>query len=591
MTKIKNALFSYAADGHAGGFGGINRLPNAPEKTCTDIRNLRLLSDGTLESREGYEPLTVLGSIPRALWAGNVDGEAKMFALVGSALLSVDPDLGTTAQLGTVGTSAGEAEIFWHGGTLFLLDGEKLYSLRGQTLSSVCGYAPLLGDGWDPALRGPVCEPVNFLSDRVRVRFLLSAGTNRFALGFRAASLDAAALNGSFADAAALTPALGTTSDFITCSPAAEDGEITFWLTLATTELPDSGPLSCTHAVSFGDASDCRLCCWGGTDTSEIFISRIISPGQNELCTAVWSGTEPLYLPVTSRIRVGEGRYPVTALCRHFDRMMLFTSGDAWSLDWDGREADPAVPLPRILPLSSSVGCTDGGAAALCGNDPVTVFEGSVYRWHSPTGVRNECSAAALSEPLCDLFRHAAEDCTAAFAVPERNEIWFSAPLNNTGRVFIYHYGLDAWYTYDGIYADRFFKLGGEIGFVRREGIYMFRRDLSTDTEEDQELEIPIFVSSPYLDFGDPTARKRGVFAEVCASPGAVLTLALEEDGYDPSDHLTAPCRSEAEITVAGAAGYAGTEIGTGHFRHLRWTLSSLISSPVTISGIRLRSR
>lgn len=590
LTDRKNESTVFTEKTYSSGFGGIRRLCNGAKNTCLDVQNLRLLPDGTLAGREGFSTLLDLTDAPRAVWSGSVMGEEEVYVLVGTSLLFADLEAGTTSSAGTVTCAAGDADIFWHGGDLYVLDGAALRRRSGGTLGAVSGYVPLWGDGWDPALRGPVCEPINYLSPHLRIRFRVSEAPGLFRFGIKLHSIDRLVIDGADADLADYSPEFTAGLDGITVSGFPADCEATFFLTPDASVMP-AGPGLCTRAVSLGGPNDVRLCLYGGTNPSDVYFSRPVTEDGMAWSREVYSDSLPLYFPEDGRVTVGEGRHPVTAICRYRDRALLFTAGDAWCLDWNGHENDPAVTLPQIHLVSAGIGCSVSGAAALCGDDPVTVFGGQIWRWHSPSGVRSECTASCISEGLGDFAGTAAGLCTSMLALPARREVWFSCPESSDGRVFVYNRELDAWVTFTGVSADRLFLYGTDAGFLRGEEICLFSPENTADREWDQELAIPVSVSSPPLDFGDTARFKEAVEVEFNATGNVPVELTLADDHYDADEPLTYGCAKVFTLTPSGCTGYAAAHVPTGRFRTLRFTLRSFAGPGFALHGIRFRAR
>ena len=170
MAKNKN-LFAKL---YAGEFGGIDRRACLGEaNVAEDIKNFRILPDGSLEKRCGYSRVLSLPDSIRAVWSGNVDVEVSLFLLAGDTVYLADPNAGEPYAVLTVSTMAGSACFFQVEGRLYLIDGQDVYSVSRGGGALVEGYVPLYGRDWLHT-GGLVYEPVNQLSEYIRITYLLS---------------------------------------------------------------------------------------------------------------------------------------------------------------------------------------------------------------------------------------------------------------------------------------------------------------------------------------------------------------------------------------------------------------------------------
>ena len=88
MAKMHKNLFAQL---YAGEFGGIDRQSSLGQaNVAQDIKNFRILADGSLEKRCGYSKVIGLPAGIRAVWSGDVDGEASLFVLAGDMVYLVN---------------------------------------------------------------------------------------------------------------------------------------------------------------------------------------------------------------------------------------------------------------------------------------------------------------------------------------------------------------------------------------------------------------------------------------------------------------------------------------------------------------------
>ena len=143
-------------------FSGYNELLTVSDGLTfsPNMRNFKILPDGSLKKREGYSELfTATGSV-EGLWGGRVGEHNLLAASIGGGLWIYDFDLSYSFQAGTIGT--GRAAMFAFGGRLYILNGVDYYCYDGNTLSAAAGYAPLILIACDPSDgSGTLYEEIN----------------------------------------------------------------------------------------------------------------------------------------------------------------------------------------------------------------------------------------------------------------------------------------------------------------------------------------------------------------------------------------------------------------------------------------------
>lgn len=445
-------------------FGGIchggSKNSSRKEKgsfNAFDVCNFRILPDGSLEKRQGFSMLTELPGEPRAFWSGYLDGDELTFALIESAVYSVDLDSKRVTLLGTVGSSDGVAEFFFYRGFLYLADGAELYRYDGEDFVSFSGYVPLYGKNWSDRFAGEVYEPVNFLSDKIRITYTLRSDTPAFNLGIKCSEILSFSVNGNdYLNKVTL----GEDGMLITVNSGsiADGNSINICLRLDASECRRDELIGVRRATVYGGADDGRILLYGGSDPSLVFASRYVPRASYAASLEADGSSTDVYFPITDTVSVTDGRYPITALCRHYDRLLIFTARETWMADFT-----KSAGSPYIVPINSSVGCISENGAVLGGNSPYTVSEGGIYRWTSNSDERNECNAVLISGEIGDMLDSSFFDHAVAFYLRERGEVWFADPDSDEQQVFIYSVSGQRWYRFDGIAVDKFFSYKGEV--------------------------------------------------------------------------------------------------------------------------------
>lgn len=588
MSRNKNYSSSLTEKGCCDGFGGIDRRGpfTAPRNACFDLQNLRLFPDGSLRSRHGYSYRGSLYSAPRAILSDFINGKPCLYALCLDTVFAFNPD-GSSYPVGMINSESGDAALIRHGGAIYVLDGIDLYRKGDddQEFEAVNGYAPLYGDGWDPVKGGNVNEPLNIISRYFRIRFFTGTeGADRVAFRLPFSEINFITLNGAEVSPSSLgiTATSGDGSAVSASLPA--DSEIVFWLTLPWSEYHREDLTSCVNALSLGELTDGRICCFGGEQQGEMFISRPVPDSSLQDALRGFGAVSNLYFPVASRITVGEGRHPIRSVCRYYNRQLIFTSGDAWVMNWEGGEDDPRVYMPRIRRISHALGITDTSATLFCDGTVLTFSGEKFYRWSSTSEIATRFSSVPISEGITDLLPVGEGSICSGTVDEEKGEAWFTFPNDSLGRCFVWNYRLKAWYVFSGIYADRLFRWGNSVAFIRGQELYAFDDALSVDVDEDGESRIPVSVTSDWLDFGHPERQKRGVWV-ILRHGGHPVNVSLTDSFGCQRNALMGGENSRGDTPLEG---FAEDRIDFGSFRFLRCSLSSSGDSPVILRSICL---
>ncbi len=485
------------------GFGGIDLTE--VKGSCFLAENLDACADGSLKTRAGYTAVAEHEGSLRASF--NFGG--KLYAVIGDSLLVGNTEDGTFEVKAKLGNGIGDSDIFCFGGDIYVHDGITLYLWNGNSLKAVEGYAPLYGSAWDPSARGMVNEDINLLSDRIRITYSLKYTTSEFYLGIKAASVDRAELNGLTTDLGSLDARIDENDpSLLRTRSISENGSITFWLTLSPESSEMHRVRQTTKAFVFGNNGGERLCLYNPELSCNLYSSVPVKRWDQFYSALTAPDSLPLYIPVTSALCIGSGAAAITDLAHHYGRGLLFTENDAWFIDWDGDERDPSVQSPKSFLLNSAIGAEHIRSSAHFDNDPITYFCGRLWRWHSASGVRDECSASMVSDAVSELIPKDSEKISM-LSMPQMQKIFISDAEDAAGRLLVYDLSRKAWTVYSGIFAEKVFRYGNLPAFSRGGCIYVFSPDASEDRESDEVFTVRTKLVTHFSDFGCPEKIKR----------------------------------------------------------------------------------
>ncbi len=459
------------------GFGGI-RIPHShtDPKAAQDILNFRIGSDGSLTVREGFRSRFNLPYDIRAIWTGVFEGSLCCFVLSNVDVYELSMTSSNITHLGHVRSSSGEADFFFYGDTLYLIDGSDIWIVDRQAIYIPSGYVPLVADGWSDNQLGKINEPRNILNSRARFNYIISATESSvLMLDDYISRVDALYINGSPVSSDRYT--IGVYAPYINVSGLAEGDRVSAYVTYRNASGDLSALCSNTRAYVFGGVNTSRVFLFGGDAPSEIYAGSYVSAAALEECRKVYPSSDNLYFGIGCNFCVGDGRYPVTNLCRHYDRLLIFTEKNAW-------RADSSVSGYGEFPtmsINTAVGALSMHGAALLGNNPYTVGDGGIYVWTSDTDEQNDCNAHCISDDIAPRLTH--EFCKSAriFADRKNRCIYVCAPNVDT-RVWVYEEDMKLWTSFDGILPSLSFETEDSTGFIDGTRMYVLDPELYTDS-------------------------------------------------------------------------------------------------------------
>lgn len=565
-----------------GDFGGIcRRASQAGDKkplgvkNARDCLNFRILPSGALEKREGFKPIFTLPEEPRAFICGYVDGELLIFALIGDRVVAFDISSDSSEDnegslIGRVGTSEGKAEMFFFDGMLFVLDGEEFYFYDGYELAPVHGYVPLYGKNWDGSANVSVNEPLDLLSDMIRINYSVASNVTAFYVGLKCKSIVSVIKNGSYDATSEMVINEDGLGFHMEAGSAVGEREYEVILRLDESVVGRNKLSHCRRAVVYGGENDGRIILFGGDRASVVYASREVSFSSYNASISADPSAIGIYFPVTSMVSISYGRFPVTAVCRYYDRLLIFTEGETWMADLSGTK-------DRIIPVNSSVGCLSERGAVLGGNTPYSVSGDGIYKWSSSVDERDECSASRISDELGELVGEEFFKRAVAFYLRRRDEVWFADPEDEDEVVLVYSAASKKWFRFDGIPVDSFFEYKGNAAMLYGRYIFAFSEDEYVDTGIGGSLKgrISAVYESNSDDLGYPERKKhlkRTMIKADC--DGEPLRLETVSDLGGRQTLSVGVDRVYADRD-SGSLTHIDAHTSIGRFREMRFSLSS----------------
>lgn len=378
-------------------FLGVNKSETETLLTfgeASDMSNWIITDDRKLKKIYGYKSLNakVPGQRINGMWYGPLHGEYHLIFARGGKVYKYDFNTKTEIELGTI-VDAYPTTFFVTNNTVYILDGTEFYSWDGETFKVVEGYVPTVITAASPYGGGQLLESINYISGKKRARY---SGDGEFTLyqlfEDDIDSVDLVTVNGQKMDEGTDYTVDLEHGQVIFGDPpplGVNNVEITW-----TKNDPELRKLI-TNCRYYGGVFYARHWLFGNPDRRNTrFPSGVTQAGVSD----------PEYWPMHGDSNVGE--YEITAIIKHYDKQIIFTSGDssgatAWYSTAESYR-DPGTGITTTLfptfPINSKVGNVAPGQVQIIQNNPFTLWKG-IYEWVS-TYVMNEKNAQWISKRI-----------------------------------------------------------------------------------------------------------------------------------------------------------------------------------------------
>lgn len=501
---------------------GLNESPDGDTGLKTgeaaEMRNFRITRENHLQIRPGYGAKVTLAATGedgtahpvRGLWAGHVAGVFHLLCACGGHLWDVDASAWTKTDLGEI-TDA-ETFLFGFAKKVYLLTGSEYYCWTGTgSVAAVDGYVPIVATATAPSGGGTLLESVNKLTGKRRQQFSPDGTATEFML-VETGIDEVLSVEGTD-----VTWTADTAAGKVTFASAPAKGTNTVTITWRKGDGNRSGVTAMRFAELYNGASDSRVFLYGD-GTNQAVYSGLDSAG---------SPTAE-YFPDLNVMAVDSANTPITAMIRHYDRMLVFKTGSAYACQYstvtlaDGR----VTAAFYTSSLNREIGCAAPGQARLVDNNPRTLHGRGVYEWAlTVNSTRDERNAKRLSDrveaTLTDF------DLTGARTFDDEGRQEYYVLYGD--RALVHNYANDTWYYYDHFPVRGMAEVDGEIYFGTPDGRIMH---LSRDYRNDDLAPIDAYWESGSMDFGQDWKRKysSNVWVSIKPEGQAIVTMKAESN-------------------------------------------------------------
>lgn len=392
------------------------------------------------------------------LWSGYVMGKEYMVAACDGKLWLVHDGLEfCKRELGDVNT---EREVFMYGYSekLYVMDGASYRVWDGETFQAVEGYRPLVAVAVEPTGGGTLLEQVNKLNG-LRRAWISPDGT---AKDFVLPEKDIAAIDYvKDLTTGEILPDTDYTADLeggtITFTSAPARGASTIEVAWSVSTTFRANVEAMRYAEIFNGANDNRVFLYGD-GSNRAFYSGLDYDGNPRAD----------YFPDMNELIIGEANTPITALIRHYSRLMVFKTNSVYSVQYGNITTveNTNIAAYYATPVNRSIGNVAMGQVRLVLNSPYSLFGHDLYEWRNNSSYSSNLSvderqAKRISDRITatmDEFNLAECYCFDSNDTQEYFICWGD-------KVLVHNYAVDAWYYYDNLRISCMTSFRGELYF------------------------------------------------------------------------------------------------------------------------------
>ena len=433
----------------------------------------------------------------RGLWSGFVAGQEVLCAACNGYLWQLarsEDGAWSKTACGAIDTGE-DVHMFGFQDRLYLLNGSEYKVWDGTALTDVGGYRPLVAVSVPPAGGGTALEQINKLNGLRRVRVSPDGTATAFRLPEQnLASVDYVRDAATGEDIESYDVSLTEGTVTITPAPAEGTNSIEIGYSVAADTAEEILAMRC--AELYNGAQDTRVFVYGD-GTNRCFYSGIDFDGLPRAD----------YFPELNVAHIGDANTPVTAMIRHYDRLLAFKLDSAWSIGYAQLTlADGSVTAGfYVSPINRSVGCCAPGQAVLVENRPRTLDARSVVEWSTTASGSlsgDERNAERVSQRVDETIRSFDLETAKAFYDKYAHEYYV---IGADGTALVNGIDADAWYVYTNFAARCLINYKDELYFGTADG---YLRHFSTEYFSDEGEAIDAYWESGSMPFGADFRRK-----------------------------------------------------------------------------------
>lgn len=476
-----------------------------------------------------------------ALWSGFV-GQVERIVLVefieGADRITLygRDAQGDTAilrsQFGLLGLSApANVQVFAFSGDVYIMSPKKFAVLvADDAFQEAVPYVPLVIAGASPAGGGTELEKINLLSPLRRVTFSSDGTSTAYVLPAEAVSVESVSVdNVALASPGSFNAASHTFTFSTVPTKGVGNVEITYRVSDAQAASALSQITACTLHEEFNGSTDTRLFL-SGDGSNRCYYSGVTQDG----------APSALYFPALNEIAVDVSGSAVTAIVRHYSRLMVFKPDGTFAITYEPvTMADGSVTAGFYLrPVNRDYGNSAPGQVRTVSNYPRSFTAAALYEWRVTSSYyRDERYAVRISDPVRTAISQA--DPQKLLAWDDDASKTYYVFLNDTmGSVLVNRYGLGkngVWAMYRGAVfrsVTHVFTFGSQLYFCSDGRILHFSDRALYDNPGTGSIPIEARWESGFMSFGADFLKKYAsqIYVSVLPQSNSSVSVTAETD-------------------------------------------------------------
>ena len=287
------------------------------------------------------------------------------------------------------------------------------------------------------------------------------------------------------------------TDGTVTIAPAPAEGTNSIEIGYSAAEDSAAEIRAMRYAELYNGSQDTRVFVYGD-GTNRCFYSGVDYDGLPRAD----------YFPDLNVAHVGDENTAITAMIRHYDRLLCFKLDSAWAIGYSQVTlADGSVTAGfYVAPINRSVGNCAPGQAVLVENRPRTLDGRSVVEWKSTSSSGNingdERNAERVSQRVDETIRTFDLATAKTFYDKYAHEYYV---IGADGTALVHGIDADAWYVYTNFAAKCLINYMDELYFGTADG---YLRHFSTQYFSDEGEAIDAYWESGSMPFAADFRRK-----------------------------------------------------------------------------------
>lgn len=500
---------------------GLNESPDGDTHMkigeAAVMRNFRITAENHLQIRPGYGPVCVLseGNKVQGMWTGYVKGVFRIMAACGGHLWEVDTAGGAASDKGEIDDS--QTFFFGFDEKLYILTGSEYYAWDGEnTVAPVEGYIPIVATAVPPDGGGTVLEQINLLTGKKRAQFSPDGEATIFQLPETEID-EVLSIEGTETEYT-----VDTAAGKITFNESIEKGVNTIMITWRKGNGERADVTGMRFAELFNGETDSRVFLYGN-GTNKAIYSGLDDNGK----------PSAEYFPAMNELSVDSANTPITAMIKHYDRLLVFKMDSAYSCAYSTMTVDGGAVIPAfyVSSLNRSVGNAAPGQSVLVQNSARTVFGRSVYTWSlASNSTRDERNAKVVSDRVST--RLAGMDLSGAICFDDDWNQEYYIFCDN--QAIVNNYQNDTWYYYTNMPVSCAVSIKDVLYFGTPDGRVM---EFSRKYRNDDKQDIDAYWESGSMDFDMDWRRKYSSHIWVSMKPESQALVYATAESNRKSDY------------------------------------------------------